>query len=68
MSEHKDIKPVIKGWYSVKFKSKLNPAQREVKQLAASFIDWVYFDGKEWDAPEYKGLGFYVWNIIKLES
>ena len=68
MSGHEDIKPVIKGWYSVRFKSNINPAQREVKKLTASFIDWVFFDGNNWDAPEYKELGFYVFNIIKIES
>ena len=68
MSEFKEMKPIIKGWYSVRLKSSLTPAQREVKKLCANFIDWVFFDGANWDAPEYKELGFYVYNIIKLEE
>ena len=65
---HKDMLPRVIGWYSVRFKSNLNPAQREVKKLASSFIDWVFFDGAKWDAPEYKELGYYVQNVIKLEN
>ena len=68
MSDRKDMKPVIKGWYSVRFRSSLSPAQREIKKVAQSFTDWVFFDGTSWDAPEYKELGFYVFDIIKLES
>ena len=68
MSNKKEIKPVIKGWYSVRLKSSLTPEERKIKELTSSFIDWVFFDGNDWDAPEYKEQGFYVQNIIKLEK
>lgn len=69
MSEFKeDTKPKIEGWYSVRFKNKLSKAECDDKGLVSSFIDWVFFNGQFWDAPEYKESGFYVLDIIKLES
>ena len=68
MSIKKDIKPIIKGWYSIKLKSSLGNKEREEKKLTLCFIDWAYFDGDNWDIKEYRNLGFYVFDIIKAEA
>ena len=68
MSDKIDMKPVIKGWYSVRLKSQLTPAERDTEGLVSSFIDWVFFNGKDWEMPEYKESAYYVHNVIKLEK
>ena len=67
MSEYKEVKPIIKGWYSVKFKSSLSKSDRKEQKLAASFIDFAEFDGNDWDISEYRQFGFYVSDVIKLQ-
>jgi len=68
MGNTEEVKPKIKGWYFVRFKSKLSPQERDEKELTLTFTDWIFFDGINWDAQDYKDLGYYVLDVIKPEK